>query len=48
VTEQGTLVDQNLSFLHKNPNWVNEPPKDWTFAKRRESNAALGGFDFNR
>ena len=48
VTEQGTLVDQNLSFLHKNPNWVNEPPKDWTFAKRRESNAALAGFDFNR
>jgi hypothetical protein len=44
VIEQGTLVDESLSFVHKKPNWVNYPPEDWRFAKRRQSNAAVAGF----
>jgi hypothetical protein len=42
VAEQGTLVDHRLSFVHKNPNWVNYPLENWIFVKRGESTAATG------
>jgi len=34
VTEQGTLVGDSLSLVHKKLNWVGDPPREWTFARR--------------
>jgi hypothetical protein len=39
VTEQGTLVGNDLSFLHKIPELGNYPAETWKFVKRSASNA---------
>jgi hypothetical protein len=34
LTEQGTLLDDSLSFVHNKSNWVGYPLENWSFVKR--------------